>query len=430
MNERTGLASPPGAPGGSALRRSELLVAIAIALAQAIVLALGVGIAQIGRAEGLFTDSSLIVDVLGAMTTMAFPLVGLVIVSRRPGNTIGWLFLVANLGWAISNTAAAYAECSTLAPTMTGAAAAAWLATWPGALSIAAYVLIVLLFPDGLPLSTRWRRLTWFVIAYGMTDAAMAAFGAGPIQSLLLDGIAMANPLGLGGPLGAAMGDLANGPFQLGMLVLFAVATIGLVLRFRRSRGVEREQMKWLAWAVAITAALWISSVPAMMAYGSLADAPWWVRVWNELSTDSAVVIPIAAGIAITRYRLYDIDRIVSRTVAYGVVTGLLALLFAGLVLALQGLLAPFTAGNGLAVAASTLVVAATFQPLRGRVQRLVDRRFDRSRYDAEAVVGAFVARVRDEVELEALAGEVVRTARRTVAPASAAVWLRSGGEG
>jgi hypothetical protein len=227
---------------------------------------------------------------------------------------------------------------------------------------------------------------------------------------------------------------LANGPpqatdpilsailsLQLVGLILLAVAALlsvaGLVVRFRRSVGVERAQLKWFVAAGAVEVAALLAG--AFFTIPSPLDNVVVVAVVASL-------LPIAAAIAILRYRLYDIDRIVSRSVSYAVVTGLLASLFAALVVAFQAVLARFTQNSSIAVAGSTLVVASAFQPLRVRVQRLVDRRFNRARFDAERVASTFSGRIRDEVEVGTVVRALDDVVVDAVQPSSAAVWIRA----
>ena len=367
----------------------------------------------------------LAVAMVDLVSSLSFAIVGAVIVIRRPRSTIGWLFAVANLGWLVGNAATAYARSSIAVSALPWTPLAAWLATWPGPLSLGAYYLIILLFPNGEALSTRWRRFTWLAAGFSATHALMMAVGAGPVGSLQFDGISVANPLGLGGPLGRALGDLANGPMQLGTLAMIAASAVSMVLRLRRSRGIERAQLKWLTWAVVVTVALWISDLPVMMAYESLLDAPSWVQAWNAISTSSGVIIPVAAGVAILRYHLYDIDRIVSRTVAWGTVTLVLVVVFAGAVVGLDDLLAGVTQGQTLAVAASTLAAFALFQPLRRWVQAAVDRRFDRARYDARRIVDTFAEGLRGQVNLVEISDGMLAAVAGTVRPRTESVWLR-----
>lgn len=407
--------------------RAELPIATALVLVQVILSAVEVGLGELGRAYRPFSDSTLLVDVAGAAGTLAYAVTGLVIVARRPGNRIGWLFVLANLPWAVNNLASAWVEFSTVAAPLPATAAAAWLATWPGALSLTCYMLLAILFPDGRAVTTRWRRFAWFVVAVGVIQAVTAAFAAGPIESLQLDGLDVRNPLALGGAAGDLFAGLGNGLLQLASVALFAVAAMGMVIRLRGSAGVERQQLKWLALAVAATGALWISNVPAMMLYASFEDMPSWVRAWNVVSTNGGVLIPIAAAIAILRYRLYDIDRIVSRTVGWTAVTVTLVAVFAAFVVGLEDVLAGVTQDQTVAVAASTLAVFALFQPLRRRVQAVVDRRFDRARYDGQRAVDAFAERLRGEVDLVAIGEEMLGVVGSTVRPRNGSIWLRGG---
>jgi hypothetical protein len=208
-------------------------------------------------------------------------------------------------------------------------------------------------------------------------------------------------------------------------VVLFGAATVSLVLRFRRSTGLVRLQLKWLVAAVVATAALWISIVPFMFAYESLATAPEPVRLWDLVAINGSALIPVAAAFAVLRHRLYDIDRMVSRTVAWGTVTVVLVLVFLGAVVGLDDLLAGVTQGQTLAVAASTLAAFALFQPLRRRVQHAVDRRFDQARYDAQRIVDAFAEGLRGQVDLGQINDSVLDAVAGTVRPRAGAVWLR-----
>jgi hypothetical protein len=353
----------------------------------------------------------------GFVLGLTFPLVGWVIASRRPANSMGWIFLGVGLSQALDAFATQYATVGlVVAPgSLPAADVLSWVAVWAWAPGFTLLLTAtVLLFPDGRPPTPRWRPVLWAAGAATFLLVVPVAIAAWPFRG---EGLLGSGP-GLGtqtDPIMSAMVVLQS----VGLILLLAsgIASIaGLVVRFRRSTGTERAQLEWFV-AAGVTEIVVLVVVTLLAPPASI--------VGTVLAAAISPLLPLAAAVAILRYHLYDIDRIVSRTVSYGVVTGLLAVLFAGLVLGLQGLLAPFTAGNGLAVAASTLVVAAAFQPLRARVQRVVDRRFDRARYDAEAVVTGFVDSVRDQVELEALAGEVVAVARRSVAPASVSVWLR-----
>ena len=207
------------------------------------------------------------------------------------------------------------------------------------------------------------------------------------------------------------------------MIAVVFLAMASLVVRYRRAVGVERQQLKWFAAVIAIAGpALAIAILTSGTTSGTIADvsgATWGIAVI------SLALLPVAIGIAILRYRLYEIDRLISRTIGYATVTGVLVVVFAAAILLFQAVLAPLTQGNTVSVAASTLVVAALFQPLRRRVQSRVDRRFNRARYDAERIVAAFAGRLRDEVDLGQLRTEITAAVDHTVQPIAVSLWLR-----
>jgi hypothetical protein len=267
---------------------------------------------------------------------------------------------------------------------------------------VIALIGVPLVFPDGRLPSPRFRWVVWVT-------------GAGMV-SLLIGAPASMIP-GLAG-LGFVVSALAFGANVFGI----GGAVTAVLVRFRHGDPVQRQQVKWLL-AVAGVAAI---AFPLALAFGSseslVALAFWLIAFLAYLA------LPVAIGIAVLRYRLYEIDRIVSRTIGYAVVTVTLAVTFGGVILLFQSVLAPLTDGNTVAVAASTLVVAALFQPLRRRVQAAVDRRFNRARYHAEGTVTAFTAQLRDEVDLERLGADVLAIVAQTVAPATAGLWLRQPG--
>jgi len=234
----------------------------------------------------------------------------------------------------------------------------------------------------------------------------------------------IAKPLGIDG-----LGDVLSA--ALAMLTLIPVAIVlaaaSLVVRFRRSRGVEREQLKWLTASAAVVALASLLAQVASLATGSMQDSSTgaWLGVLQAVSSLVFVLIPIAIGIAILRYRLYEIDRIISRTLAYAIVTVVLGGTFVGLVLGLQALARPLVGSSQMAVAVSTLIVATLFGPLRGRVQRVVDRRFNRSRYNALQLSEGLAARLRDQVDLDAMRAELIGTAVSAFQPAAVSVWVR-----
>ncbi len=347
---------------------------------------------------------------------LTFSVVGAMVASGRPRNPVGWLLL------AIGGTAAIGLLTSTLyrwelqhPGTSSGASLVAlldgtlWL-LWIGFL----IPRVVLLFPDGRLPSPRWRVVS--VAQYGVLAALVVTrLEPGPIS----DYEAYDNPLGIG-----VVGDLVRWASHVAPLMglVFGIALLApvaaVIVRFRRSRGIERLQMKWFTWAVGVTAALWI--VPGIPGVPSLA-------VLDVLPIVAMCLAPVTIGIAVLRYRLYEIDRLISRTLVYGALTMLLGGLYVGLVLAGQAVFSSFAGGSKLAIAASTLVVAALFLPVRGRVQRFVDRRFYRSRYDAQRTLEAFGGRLREQVELETLTTDLALVVRETIQPSHVSLWLRSG---
>jgi hypothetical protein len=340
--------------------------------------------------------------------------VGTVVVGRRPGHRVGWLLVLQGLLIAAAGFAFSYTRYGLVA--RPGALpAAAWLAGYATAgvftyLSCTGFIL--LLTPTGSPPSPRWR---WW--------ARVAAAGLGVV---FVTAVLHPTPLypeypEIGNPLGVAA--LADGPpallFPLGALVILAALVVGavsLLLRFRRARGVERQQLRWVALGAALAAALFLIAVAAL-----ILEEGDDVILQAALGASMAV-LPLATGAAILRYRLYDIDRVVSRTVAYALLTLLLGLGYAAVVLGLGRLLPE---GSTLVVAGATLAVAAVFSPLRRRVQAAVDRRFNRRRHDAAQTIAAFSARLRDQVDLDTISVELVTLVDQTMQPTQASLWLR-----
>jgi len=310
------------------------------------------------------------------LALLSFPTVGAVVASRVPRNAIGWLFLAFGVWISLGIVGDAWARGS-----LGGAVYGAWLAHWtiqsPALFTF--FTFVFLLFPDGRLPSRRWRHV------------ARVSAGATAVFTLLV------------------------APLSLAILLAVPVAAVAFVLHFRRSRGIERQQLKWLA-AAGVLLGVIVGAAPAIFAIESL----WWV--WPPLFLIGTTGVAVATGVAILRYRLYDIDRIVSRTVSYALLTALLGGAYAGMVFGLGALL---PGGSDLAIAASTLAVAALFGPVRRRVQALVDRRFNRGRYDAARTIDAFAGRLRDEVDLDALGAELRGVVSTTMQPAHVALWLR-----
>jgi hypothetical protein len=359
----------------------------------------------------------LVIEIVG---NIGPPILGGLIASRRPDNTYGWLWLGFGLSWALLFFAGAYAAYALVVePGSLPAPRAIVMLVEPVGFVAGLTLLpfLFLLFPDGRLPSRRWRFLAWIVVAVGTMLVVAAA-----LQKTEKGTFApVEDPVGVGGAVGKAIPFLTFG----GIMVLFAagiLSAVSLVFRFRRAAGVERQQIKWFAYAAAL--------------FGGYLVLNFFVSgLLNTLfSTAASVALYAAVAIAILRHRLYDIDHIINRTLVYGALTAFLALVYFGGVALLQGigtviLQVPFRILTGekstLAVVASTLVIAALFNPLRRRMQAFVDRRFYRRKYDARKTLEAFSAQLRDETDLEALNNELVGVARETMQPAHASLWLR-----
>jgi hypothetical protein len=352
----------------------------------------------------------------------SYALAGALLVIRRPRNSIGWLLLVIGLGF-IGTTVRRDLDLDALV-TGTGTTRdflLAWFGSWAGGLTFTAYLALTILFPSGHLPPGRARVLALAAIAVALGSVVLSAVA--PTVSFNPDGGATdyTIPNGL-----AVLPDLpvwppgVSGRLFLVPVALLAAGVIALVMRFRRSRGILRLQMRWLvASMAAIVAALLFGLASIVVADDALGGFGWIPAIL------AYPTVPIAIYVAVTRHGLYAIDRIISRTLSYALVTALLAAAFVGTNLALQAVVASATGGSTLTVAVSTLVVAALFQPVRRRIQAPVDRRFNRDRSDAERVVAAFTSSTRDEVDLAQLSGSVIQTAVETVRPAAAGLWLR-----
>jgi hypothetical protein len=332
-----------------------------------------------------------------------------VIIEHRPGNAVGVAVLLLGLVLIVYIVLDAIAR--TAAPG-TAAAAAILVSEVDGPMFLIVAVLL-LLFPDGHLPSPRWRWLIAFDAALVVLVVAGAPFRPGPFAYYP----SLQNPLGDPSSPLLAEWSLA---YALEIAVV-GLAALSLVGRWRRGGPVERAQIKWVAVAGAILAA-------AMVTYGFLAGPGEYSQTGDVLVLIGFATIPIAIVVAITRYHLYDIDRLISRSVSWAVITAVLVAVFVGGVIALQTVLTGFTQGQTLAVAGSTLVAFALFQPVRRRVQRAVDRRFDRSRFDGERMASAFADRLRAEVAIEAVSADLQVTIAAAIRPASQALWLRRAG--
>jgi len=394
----------------SATRLAWSLFALCAALTAAAILLLTL-------AHWKVTDST---DLIGTIATIVYPAVGVLVASRRPENPIGWLLLSIGVIGAVTAFANGYALYGLVArPGSLPASDVITVLGLPGsAVSFTlAGTFLFLLFPDGHLPSSRWRPVAGLSAATIGLGIVMFTLRPGPIESLR----DVDNPVGLGGSAGSAIESAGNYLGIVAGLCLVASAA-SLVVRFRRSRGVERQQLKWIAAAAGLLAG-WLVSGPLFFWYVPFGG------VWDTLSPVAIVAFPVAIGFAILRYRLYDLDRIVNRALVYGVLTGALAGLYFGIVLAFQEAFSSFTRGNDLAIAGSTLAVAALFRPARRRIQGFVDRRFYRRRYDAQQTLEAFSVRLRDEVDLDTLGADLGAVVHETMQPAHVSLWLRPHGE-
>ena len=361
-------------------------------------------------------------NTMGAVT---FSTVGALIASRRPENLIAWLLCALGLAAATAHSTAEYGIYALIAErgSLPGGQWAAWFSSVVLFFDVGlTLTFLFLLFPDGRLPSARWRPLAW--LAAG--DIAIIIISVAFMPGLLQEPYGFAtNPLGIG-PAGSVLHAVAS----VGLPILYISATcslLSLVMRFHRSRGEQRQQIKWFAYAGA-TSLLMLFVLPRVLEYVFGNSA--WIDALESVAVAGAfdVGLPAAVGVAVLKYRLYEIDLLINRTLVYGSLTALLALLYFGGVTATQAIFRTLTGQEEqpqLAVVASTLVIAALFMPLRRRIQSFIDRRFYRSKYDAAKTLEAFSAKLRDETDLDALNAELVGVVRETMQPAHVSLWLR-----
>jgi hypothetical protein len=357
---------------------------------------------------------------LAAVAVLVFVLscssVGAIVALRRPGLPAGWLLETAGLGYAVAGfaTSAVPLIHSPHAPLLYLDVIARWL--WPESVTLIG-VFLLLRFPDGLLVSRRWRIVEW---ATGLS-LVVAAIGV-TVKPGRVEGTRFTNPLRIPGSLGKALGSLEVA-YAVAFFAVF-VSFASVLIRYRRSKGPERDQLKWILYAavVILAGALVEFALPDLVANQDTAT-----NIGNFVSTLAISFLPIAIGIAVLRHRLWDIDRLINRTIVYALLSVLLVGLYAALVVGL-GAVSGRT-GNPVLIAGSTLVVAALFGPARRRIQVLIDRRFYRRRYDSDRVLAAFSARLRDELDLASLSGELRLAAADAVQPSLVAIWIRGMGE-
>ena len=346
------------------------------------------------------------------VTLLIFSVVGAVVVSRQPRNTIGWLFCGVGVAVGLNSFAGDYAEfwlMSGFGMRSLGETAA-WFSSWLWILLVSSPIFVLLLFPDGRPPSPRWRPVAWCA-TLGITGFSLSlALEAGPLE----DFPQILNPYSVDSPIVGIVGGAA-GVVAIGSMVASAVS---LIVRLRRAEGEQRQQIKWLAYGGAMV-------VGTILVGGVITI--WSVNVSIMVMNVALLGLPVFTGIAIVKHRLYDIDIVINRTLVYGTLSVTLAALYLGGVAATQAVLGAITnqEQTQLAIVASTLVIAALFNPLRQRIQAFIDRSFYRRKYDVAKTLEGFSMKLRDDTDLEALRGDLVGVVRETMQPAHVSLWLR-----
>jgi hypothetical protein len=382
-----------------------------------------VALAALAAALALLADDP---DPIAMSALVVIPLTGAFIVARRPGNRIGLLMLVTGAVVIASATFDAYARFAATRDAWPAGQWSAWLSsfTFWGPLELY-LVLLLVLFPTGQPVSGRWRALIVFELILASIQVVIDMFEPGRFDAFS-DYPQLTNPVVV--PVISERTDTLIVIHDLGLFVAISLAVASIVVRFRRSRGIERQQLRWFAYVAVVLVAL-----IAVMAIGGRMTGD--VGRGVEFTAGVLMLLVVVAGlpftiaIAVLRYRLYEIDHIINRTIVYAVLSVSLLLTYLALVLALGGAMRSLTGGDSsLVTAASTLIVAALFRPLRTRIQHVVDRRFNRARYDAARTLEAFAARLRDEIDLEALDDELRAVVREAMQPTHVSLWMRSPG--
>ena len=348
-----------------------------------------------------------------SVLTLTNALVGVAIVWRRPDNRVGSLLIVGSLMLSVSVVAWPWLGRSGTPPTGPLASVLAWWS--PIAVLPSVFVLfptVGVVFPDGHLPGSRWTRPYGVITAILLAGIALQTIAPMPVDAAAGS---FGNPFAVSG-VAAEVGAFGATLTLIAVMAGFLIAVASVVVRYRRSRGVERAQVTWLVAAVTLTAALFVASYAIDIGPEGMLDLP---------SVLVSCLVPIAIGIAVLRYHLYDIDRLVSRTLSWAIVSAGIGSIFIGLVVGLGAMLSDLIRGETLAVALSTLIAAGLFQPIRRRVQRAVDVRFDRAHVDAQRTADAFAERSRDEVDLERLLEVLVQTTGTAVRPSASSVWLR-----
>jgi len=389
-------------------------------------------LAQSAQSPGDSTIAGTISETVIFVLFLAFPIVGALVASRRPQNPIGWICLASGLLWmllAVTDSYSIYGVArpgSVPFPVAVGTIGNQWL--WVPTVGLFG-IYMILLFPDGRLPSKRWRPLAWLSGVMIVLLSITEGLAPGPLE----------NQGGVRNPFGLEalpwLEDVSYIILPLLPLCILASA-VSMVLRFRRSRGEVRQQIKWVAFVASFSGLLYLIAMISQLVFvlnvsesgGSIPRFPWWAEVLFSVAVLGFAGVPVAIGFAVLKYRLYDIDVVINRTLVYGSLTAMLVALYFGSVAATQTILRALTGQTEqpqLAVVISTLVIAALFNPLRRRIQSFIDRRFYRRKYDARKTLEAFSARLREETDLETLNSDLADVIRETMQPAHVSLWLR-----
>jgi hypothetical protein len=348
-----------------------------------------------------------------SMVAVGYSIVGAIVASRLPKSPIGWLFCAIGLIFGVSHFSVEYVEYVLVAPSrsLPAGEALAWLSSWIWVFGLGLVVFLDLLFPNGRLPSARWRWFARFTAIVLLPAAILGALSPGRILSTTL-----INPLGIEGLPNASK------EIEAFMYALVAVGASSMLWRLRHAGTIERQQIKWFAYAtVLVISGVILKNVVYPAVYITWV---WWVGL--ILTAVGVVSSPVAMGIAIFRYRLYQIDVLINRTLVYGPLTALLVALYFGAIVLLQSVFVALTGEQStLAVVASTLLIAALFTPLRRRIQSFIDRRFYRKKYDARKTLEAFSTKLREATDLDALSDDLVGVVRETMQPAHVSLWIR-----
>jgi hypothetical protein len=390
---------------------------------------------------GALVALSIVLELTGALDssdetflsvlTSGYAICGALVAARQPRNPIGWMMVAVAVILVLGAMAAGYVEpVDDPRDRIAGDLAVSYY-MWAEQLWIPlAGILLPLLFPDGRLPSPRWRLLVWLTVGAAALGVVGAVFSPRLVDPSVWPGLV--NPSGLGGTAGR-VAEAAGVVSAVLFVPCFFAGGASVVVRLRRARGEERQQLKWFAYVAAVMGVALLVAGAAVLAEKAGAEERTWAYVvgasgWFTALAMILLGVPVAVGFAVFRYRLYDIDVVIRRTLVYGVLTAALAGAYLGLVLLLQLVFQPLTQGSDLAIAGSTLAVAALFRPARGRIQEVVDRRFYRRRYDAARTLEGFSARLREEVDLDSLSADLRSVVRETVQPAHVSLWLREAG--